>query len=191
MEQNGLMLCTGCGIGDSLDTEAITKLAGEVGAKTTLTHNALCSPEGQTAIREAIKNESLDGLIIAACSSRAKTQELRFDGDGCVVERVSLREQVIWSHKAGEEDTQMLAEDLVRMGGAKLEKIKLPEQVEEELSSTVLIAGGGLTVIANAPNPAGQAILKDHFENGISPGGLLKAALIPTVIMFGLFMLLR
>jgi hypothetical protein len=52
------------------------------------------------------------------------------------------------------------------------------------------VSGGGLTVIANAPNPAGQAILKDHFENGVTPAGLLKAALVPTAIMFGLFMLL-
>ncbi|HKX63398.1 MAG TPA: putative Na+/H+ antiporter, partial [Verrucomicrobiae bacterium] len=35
------------------------------------------------------------------------------------------------------------------------------------------VAGGGLTVIANAPNPAGQAILGRFFPAGISPGGLL------------------
>ena len=49
------------------------------------------------------------------------------------------------------------------------------------------LAGGGLTVIANAPNPAGQTILKDFFENGISPLGLLIGALIPTFIMFLIF----
>ena len=52
------------------------------------------------------------------------------------------------------------------------------------------VTGGGLTVIANAPNPAGQAILKDYFENGVSPLGLLKGALIPTIIMFLMFLLL-
>ena len=46
------------------------------------------------------------------------------------------------------------------------------------------VAGGGLTVIANAPNPAGQSILKKYFENGVSPMGLLKAALIPTIIVW-------
>jgi hypothetical protein len=51
------------------------------------------------------------------------------------------------------------------------------------------VAGGGLTVIANAPNPAGQAILKDHFENGVSPLGLLKGALVPTFIMFAVFVI--
>jgi hypothetical protein len=46
------------------------------------------------------------------------------------------------------------------------------------------VTGGGLTVIANAPNPAGQSILKIHFDNAVSPIGLLKAAFIPTVIIF-------
>lgn len=45
------------------------------------------------------------------------------------------------------------------------------------------VTGGGLTVIANAPNPAGYGILKDSFgEDGISPLGLLKGALFPTAI---------
>lgn len=45
------------------------------------------------------------------------------------------------------------------------------------------VTGGGLTVIANAPNPAGFGILKENFgEEGISPIGLLKAALLPTTL---------
>jgi hypothetical protein len=53
------------------------------------------------------------------------------------------------------------------------------------------VAGGGLTVIANAPNPAGQAILKKYFKEGVSPGGLLKAALVPTVIVWLCFLIFR
>jgi hypothetical protein len=52
------------------------------------------------------------------------------------------------------------------------------------------VAGGGLTVIANAPNPAGQALLKPYFENGVAPGGLLAAAVLPTVIVWLCFLLL-
>jgi len=45
------------------------------------------------------------------------------------------------------------------------------------------ITGGGLTVIANAPNPAGFAILRGHFEDGaINPLGLLAAATPPTLV---------
>lgn len=52
------------------------------------------------------------------------------------------------------------------------------------------LTGGGLTVIANAPNPAGQAILHKHFENGISPAYLALGAIVPTVIVGLCFMLL-
>ncbi|MDE1941689.1 MAG: putative Na+/H+ antiporter [Betaproteobacteria bacterium] len=45
------------------------------------------------------------------------------------------------------------------------------------------VTGGGLTVIANAPNPAGLSILRRHFEDEtVSPLGLLMAALPPTVV---------
>jgi hypothetical protein len=45
------------------------------------------------------------------------------------------------------------------------------------------VTGGGLTVIANAPNPAGVAILKGKFDEGVVNGGkLLLAALPPTVV---------
>lgn len=46
------------------------------------------------------------------------------------------------------------------------------------------VSGGGLTVIANAPNPAGYGLLKDTFPNKvISPLGLLCASLAPTAIV--------
>ena len=44
------------------------------------------------------------------------------------------------------------------------------------------ITGGGLTIIANSPNPIGQSVLKPYFKNGIEAGNLFKYALIPTVI---------
>ena len=53
------------------------------------------------------------------------------------------------------------------------------------------VTGGGLTIIANAPNPAGISLLKRHFDNGVSPVGLLGAALAPTAIMFVLFLVTR
>jgi len=39
-----------------------------------------------------------------------------------------------------------------------------------------------LTVIANAPNPAGQALLARFFDDAVSPLGLLGGALLPTII---------
>jgi hypothetical protein len=53
------------------------------------------------------------------------------------------------------------------------------------------LAGGGLTVIANAPNPAGQSILARFFPEGIAPLGLLAGALPATIIMILCFLFAR
>jgi hypothetical protein len=52
------------------------------------------------------------------------------------------------------------------------------------------VTGGGLTVIANAPNPAGFAILKSSFKDEtISPGPLFISALVPTLIAATFFLI--
>lgn len=53
------------------------------------------------------------------------------------------------------------------------------------------VAGGGLTVIANAPNPAGVALLKSGFEDeSIGMAGLLLGAAIPTIVAAAAFLVL-
>lgn len=64
----------------------------------------------------------------------------------------------------------------------------LPESIRYAIVAGA-VTGGGLTVIANAPNPAGQAILGKYFKSGISAGALFLWALLPTIIMFLMFTL--
>jgi hypothetical protein len=52
------------------------------------------------------------------------------------------------------------------------------------------VAGGGLTIIANAPNPAGLSILKSFFDEEVSPLNILLAAAIPTAILWLTFLVL-
>lgn len=70
----------------------------------------------------------------------------------------------------------------------------LVEGLTEEFKIALVagaVTGGGLTVIANAPNPAGFSILKSKFdEQSIHPLGLLIAALPPTIVAIIAFRLL-
>ena len=64
----------------------------------------------------------------------------------------------------------------------------------EELRYAIVsgaVVGGGLTVIANAPNPAGQSILGRFFPDGVSPLKLFLGALAPTVIVGAAFLVFR
>jgi len=70
----------------------------------------------------------------------------------------------------------------------------LVPNLSHDLKTAVLegaVTGGGLTVIANAPNPAGQALLSRFFEDGaVAPLYLFAGALLPTlmaIIAFRLF----
>jgi hypothetical protein len=70
----------------------------------------------------------------------------------------------------------------------------LVEGVTDDLKYSLVagaVTGGGLTVIANAPNPAGFALLKGTFEEGaISAAGLAAAAAVPTLVAAAAFLFL-
>lgn len=70
----------------------------------------------------------------------------------------------------------------------------LVEGLSDEFKYAVVagaVTGGGLTVIANAPNPAGMSILRKNFdEEAVNPLGLLVSALPPTLVAIAAFRLL-
>jgi quinone-modifying oxidoreductase, subunit QmoB len=142
----GVFVCSGCGIGSSIDVEGLGAMAsGEQNIACCQNHRALCSVEGVNLITDAIEQESLNGLVIAACSPRVKQEVFAF-ADGLVTERVNLREQVAWCFEPGDEDTQMAAEDALRMGMAKVNSITAPKPyIPESISKDILVLGGGIS----------------------------------------------
>ena len=128
-------LCRGCDIGDSLDVEALGNVATENGADLCREHECLCGEAGLELIKQDVR-EGANALVVAACSPRFKTDEFTFEG--CRTERVNLREHVVWSHKPNDEDTQMLAEDYLRIGITRTKKAELPTPFEEEIDKTIL-----------------------------------------------------
>jgi quinone-modifying oxidoreductase subunit QmoB len=146
----GLAICTGCGIGGCIDAEMLGAAARESFAgMECLTHKALCSEAGLQELQGFVRRQGVDRLAVAACTPRTRTAE--FTLEGTYVDRVNLREQVAWIMEAGEEDTQMCAEDQVRMVLAKLDSIKdnVP-YVPEALSEEILVVGGGIAGLSAA-----------------------------------------
>jgi quinone-modifying oxidoreductase subunit QmoB len=155
MERVGVFLCTGCDIGASLETGALAALAKGRGAVHFAAHACLCSQDGVASLRATAEGGAVDALVIAACSGRHKQPEFTFDPARVAVERVGLREQVAWSHPSGHEDTQMLAEDLLRMGITRAAKVRLPQRAADHVERTVLVVGGGLAGLQAAQAAAG------------------------------------
>jgi quinone-modifying oxidoreductase subunit QmoB len=181
----GVYICTGCGIGDALDIEELCEIPEEKGFPVK-THPFLCGKEGIELIKKDISDDGVNTLVIAGCSRRVNFDVFSFDG--CIVDRVNLREQVVWSHprsefpalteeqKEEEEDydsVQMLAEDYLRMGMAKVEKINLPEPqlIEEGVCRKIMVIGGGITGISAALDAAKTGYDVTIVEKEASLGG--------------------
>lgn len=140
----GVYICTGCDIGKSVDVDKLVEAATEQGSAVCRAHGALCNPEGGQFLHGEVEKEGLDRVCIGACSVRAFPELFDF-GPGVITDRANLREQVVWSHPPNDEDTQMLAEDQIRMSIARLKVIVSPEPLIEETSKEIMVVGGGIT----------------------------------------------
>jgi quinone-modifying oxidoreductase subunit QmoB len=163
----GVYICEGCGIGEALDIEKLCDVPKEEGLAVK-TCPVLCGKEGVELLKKDIADDGVNTLVLAACSRRVLYDVFRFDG--CIVERVNLREQVVWSHPrskypaptAEQKDdeefidlVQMMAEDYLKMGMARVEKVDLPEPyLLDTFSRKILVIGGGITGISAAIDAA-------------------------------------
>lgn len=169
----GVYICGGCSIGEGLDLEKLSLIATkEYKAPLCKTHPALCGEEGVGTIKKDMEAEGVNTIVIAACSSRVKYDVFDF-GPENIVERVNVREQVVWSHDwtkqvkvktkdaDGKEvvkeeiqpndDTQMLAEDYLRMGIVKAQKTnQVDPYLIENVGRNILVIGGGITGLTAA-----------------------------------------
>jgi quinone-modifying oxidoreductase subunit QmoB len=176
MDKLGVFLCTGCGIGETVDADDVFEAANEHGCACTLAHECFCSPEGLEAIKNAVTENELNGILVAACSERAKTNEFNsLTVDGPSMFRVALREHFAWPLKNVEddEDKTLCAQDMVKMGLARLDGVKAIERLEEEISDTVMVVGSGRAGLEAALTAAGLGHPVVLVEKGDRLGGLL------------------
>jgi quinone-modifying oxidoreductase subunit QmoB len=149
----GVYVCSGCSIGESIDTEKLTNVATkEFKVPVCRVHPFLCGKEGVETIRKDLAGNGdapVNVVVLAACSPRMKTEAFAFDPT-MILERVNLREHVAWCQKPSDEDTQMMAEDYLRMGIVKARKSEPLEAMAEVVSKRLLVVGGGVAGITAA-----------------------------------------
>lgn len=149
----GCYICKGCDIAKSVDVEKLKEVATETGAAIVKEIDVLCTQEGVEMIKNDIKNEGINRVSIAACSPRMFPEMFEF-GDDVFVERTVLREWVAWTHPADDEDTQMLAEDYIRMGCTRARTGEPAVPYKEETSKDILVIGGGIAGMNTAKSAA-------------------------------------
>jgi quinone-modifying oxidoreductase subunit QmoB len=99
-----------------------------------------------------------------------------------MVGRVNIRELVAWSKPPGEEETQRLAEDYVRMGTQRLLWARRPDREEREIDMSLLVVGGGVSGLTAALEAANSGHDVHLVERQPELGGWMArfAKLFPT-----------
>jgi len=176
----GVYLCSGCGIGDSINCQQLAQVASNENKVPVCKISPwLCTEENVDMIKKDIDNEKLNRVVIGACSQRYLSDVFKFDPK-VFVDRVNLRENVSWTHKPNDEDTQMLAEDYIRMGIAKVRNCEPPEPFKKDINETILVVGGGVTGMTSAlaAAAAGYSVVLTEKEERLG-GWLNKLYKIP------------
>jgi quinone-modifying oxidoreductase subunit QmoB len=182
-EKTDLYVCTGCGIGEALDAEALAAIGATALKQPGSVHGPLCIPEGVAALREGLASAEASRVVIAACSERVNHDVFSPSSLGVdMVGRVNIREAVAWSKPPGEPETQRLAEDYVRMGIQRLLWTRKPEREERDIETALLVVGGGISGLTAALEAANAGTDVHLVERQDELGGWMTrfAKLFPT-----------
>ncbi len=169
----GVFICTGYGIAEALDIDALCAMVGEEFGESLCKTVDSCEGPGLEAINADIQAEGLNKVLVAGISARRYGEDA-FPED-VIVEMVALLEHVVWCQPPGEEDTQMLAEDYLRMYITKLQKMQPlePFQPEETIDKSIMVVGGGISGITAALQAAKAGYDVQLVEQSDKLGGWL------------------
>jgi len=169
----GVFICTGYGIGEALDIDALSKVATDEFSVALCEKINSCEKADIELINAKIKSENLTQAVIAGISARCYEENI-FPED-VIVEKIAIREHVVWCQPANDEDTQMMAEDYLRM---YITKVQLMEPIEpfipeEKINKNILVVGAGITGLTSALEAANAGYEVRLVEKSDRLGGWL------------------
>ncbi|MFQ6674003.1 MAG: FAD-dependent oxidoreductase, partial [Fidelibacterota bacterium] len=122
-----------------------------------------CSPYGEEAIRQGIRNSELDRVVLLGCSPRI--MEKRFQTvcadaglNPALLEIVNLRDQWAWVRKNGADHGDGKAWDLVKSGLAKARHLTPVKTITSRIHPNVAVIGGGIAGMTSALSLADRGI---------------------------------
>jgi heterodisulfide reductase subunit A len=177
----GVFVCN-CGknIAGVVNVADVTRYAADLGDVVVSVDNLYsCSQDTQELIRETVRRERLNRVVVAACTPRTHeplfAETVREAGlNRCLLEMVNIRDQCSWVHAHEKEEATRKARDLVRMAVAKARCIEsLKEPIIDVMPKGLIIGGGlaGMTVVLSLADQGFPCVL---LERSGELGGNLR-----------------
>jgi len=178
----GVFVChCGGNISDYVDGEKVCEAAGgEPGVSTARTFLFACSDASQQEMVDAIREEKLDGVVIASCSPRLhlntfRAMALRAGLNPYMYSQVNIREQCSWAHRRDREGATEKATRLVRAGIARTRLGKPLSEVRVETLPKALVIGAGVAGMRAAIALSDMGITVFLIERDAEVGGRIAA----------------
>ncbi|MCX5801415.1 MAG: CoB--CoM heterodisulfide reductase iron-sulfur subunit A family protein [Candidatus Eisenbacteria bacterium] len=176
----GVFICKcGTNIAGFLDTKVVSDYSRTLPSVVFSRENLFsCSEAGVTDIRNAIKEQNLNRVVVAACTPRTHEPVFRAACEEAglnkyLFEFVNIREQCSWVHKASREIATEKAKDLVRMGVARATRLEPKEEITADVARVALVIGGGISGLTCALSLARRGFPVKLVEREKELGGLL------------------
>jgi len=178
----GVFVCNcGTNIGGFLDVPEVAEYSKTLPGVVYVKENLFtCSESGVNEIKEGIKNNNLNRVVVAACTPltheptfRAACEEAGLNP--YLFEFVNIREQCSWVHKNEREEATQKAKDLVRMGVARASKLEPKDRITAGVIPSALVIGGGISGLSAALSLANRGFKVKLIEKEKKLGGLVKS----------------
>ncbi len=190
----GVFLChCGSNIAGYLDMEALGEYARTLPHVTFVQRNLYsCSEGGINEIKNAIREQNLNRVVVASCTPRTHEPLFRSSCEEAglnpfLFEMVNIRDQCSWVHMQQQADGTAKAKALVRMGVAKAALLQPQKSIRSEVQARALVIGGGIAgmTAASALARRGYSVVLVEKEEHL--GGTLNRLhkLGPTMIDAG------
>ena len=177
----GTFICNcGTNIAGFLDTKAVSDYAKTLPNVVFSRENLFsCSEAGVTDIENAIKENRLNRVVVAACTPRTHEPLFRAACEEAglnkfLFEFVNIREHCSWVHKEDKEIATQKAKDLVRMGVARAMRLEPKEEITTDVERSALVIGGGISGMTAALSLAKRGFTVRLVERDKELGGLVR-----------------
>jgi heterodisulfide reductase subunit A-like polyferredoxin len=174
----GVFVCNcGINIGGVADVPAVAEYAETLPNVVYVDQNLFtCSQDTQERLREAVQENSLNRVVVAACSPRTHEplfqETIREVGlNPYLFEMANIRDQNTWVHQQDKEAATEKAKDLVRMAVARASLLDPLQPVTLGLNKNGLVVGGGVAGMVAAVTLADQGFPVDLVELSDKLGG--------------------
>ena len=180
MQKIGVFVCwCGSNIAATVDVKRVAEaVKSEPGVVFSTDYQYMCSENGQSMIRSAIKEYNLNGVVICSCSPRMHEATFRKTAmlaglNPYMVEIANIREQCSWIHKEMDEATDK-AIILARAAIAKVQRNAPLTAGTSPVTKRALVIGGGIAGIQTALDVAEAGYEVDIVEKSPTIGGRMS-----------------